>query len=105
MCYRYAQLPELVGHGTLVFNLTTLADIMLGHVDNWNHSAIRELNPTLVDYLPNQPITVVTPIGAPTVMLVFTEALSQASPEFNQTVCCSPHISLFLHSCARDQLD
>jgi hypothetical protein len=98
-------LPELVGHGTLVFNLTTLANIMLGHVDNWNHSAIRELNPTLVDYLPNQPITVVTPIGAPTIMLVFTQALSQASPEFNQIVCCSPHISHFLHSSARGQFD
>jgi hypothetical protein len=78
--------PELVGKGSLLLNLTTVADIMLGLVDNWNHSAIRELNPALAQYLPNAPIIVVTPTGAPTVMLLLTQALSQASESFRDIV-------------------
>lgn len=79
-------MPELVGKEKLLFNLSVVADIMLGIVDNWNHSAIRELNPTLAQYLPDQPIIVVTPTGAPTVMLLMTEALSQASESFRNIV-------------------
>jgi hypothetical protein len=80
------QVPELVGKGKLVFDLPTVADVMLGTVDNWNHSAIRALNPTLAHLLPNQPILVVTPLGAPTVMQLMSEALSGASASFNQLV-------------------
>jgi ABC-type phosphate transport system substrate-binding protein len=80
------QVPELVGKGTLVLDLPTVADVMLGTVDNWNHSAIRTLNPTLAHLLPNQPIKVVTPLGAPTVMQLMSEALSGASAEFNELV-------------------
>jgi ABC-type phosphate transport system substrate-binding protein len=76
-----------LGQGSaLVLNLPTLADIMLGTVDNWNHSAIRELNPSLAAFLPNQSIIVVTPTGDADVMLLFTQALSGASTAFHDTV-------------------
>jgi hypothetical protein len=82
----HKQLPELVGKGKLVFNLSVVADIMLGTVDNWNHSAIRELNPDLAEYLPCEPIIVITPTTSPTVMLLFTQALSEASESFRKIV-------------------
>jgi ABC-type phosphate transport system substrate-binding protein len=69
-----------------VLNLTTLADIMLGTVDNWRHPAILELNPLLAAVLPNNPITVVTPTGDADTMLLFTTALSAVSPQFNASV-------------------
>jgi hypothetical protein len=81
-----SQVPELVGKGTLLLDLQTVANVMLGTVDNWNHSAIRALNPTLAHLLPNQPIMVVTPLGAPTVMQLMSEALSGASAEFKELV-------------------
>jgi hypothetical protein len=91
------QVPELVGKGTLLLDLPTLADVMLGTVDNWNHSAIRALNPTLAHLLPNQPIVVVTPLGSSIAMQSLTEALSGSSAEFKQLVC-SP-FSLYVCVC------
>ena len=56
-----------------MLNLTTLADIMLGTVDTWDHEAIRYLNPTLP--LPSAPITVAIPGLTPLINRV-----SQLSP-------------------------
>lgn len=80
------QLPELLGKGTLVFSANTLADIMLGTVDNWRHNSIVNENPTLAAFLPNQPITVVTPLGDPDTMLFFTKMLSAMNENFRNTV-------------------
>jgi hypothetical protein len=84
------QVPELVGKGTLLLDLSIVADVMLGTVDNWNHSAIRALNPTLAHLLPNQPIMVVTPLGSPIAMQLMTEALSGSNAQFNQLVRAVP---------------
>jgi hypothetical protein len=80
------QIPELVGKGTLLLDLSIVADVMLGTVDNWNHSAIRALNPTLAHLLPNQSIMVITPLGSPIAMRMMTEALSGSSAAFKQLV-------------------
>lgn len=69
-----------------MLDLATVADIMLGTVDNWNHTAIRALNPSLKEHLPNASITVVTPTDDPSTMELFTQALSGASALFNSTV-------------------
>jgi ABC-type phosphate transport system substrate-binding protein len=84
------QVPELVGKGTLVLDLSIVADVMLGTVDNWNHSAIRTLNPTLAHLLPNQPIMVVTPLGSSIAMQLMTESLSGSNAQFNQLVRAVP---------------
>ena len=85
------QIPGLVGKGALVLNLTTLADILLGTVDTWNHAAIRELNPTLASLLPSAPITVTLPGQNPVVMHILTKSLRAASALFDQTVT-QPHL-------------
>jgi ABC-type phosphate transport system substrate-binding protein len=89
--------PELLGKGTVVLNMTTLADIMLGTVDKWNHAAIVALNPDLAAFLPNKPITVVTPTDPDTVLL-FTRALSAVSSEFATAVCSPPHATPRTHA-------
>ena len=48
-----------LGGALLTLNLTVIADIMLGVIDNWQHPTIVQLNPDLV--LPNAPIVVVVP--------------------------------------------
>jgi hypothetical protein len=80
------QIPGLVGKGALVLNLTTLADILLGTVDTWNHAAIRELNPTLASLLPSAPITVALPGQTPLILQVLIKSLRAASALFDQTV-------------------
>jgi len=83
------QVPSIAEKATLVLNLTTLADILLGNVDNWNHSAIRALNPDLLPHLPNATITVVLPVGVTgedIVTLILTEALSAVSTPFRKAV-------------------
>jgi ABC-type phosphate transport system substrate-binding protein len=80
----------VVTRGTLVLNLTTLADIYLGTIDNWNHSAIRELNLDLAGLLPNAPILVfgaaADPRQPPSVEMLLSRALNQASHAFNTQV-------------------
>lgn len=80
------QILGLVGKGVLVLNLTTLADILLGTVDTWNHAAIRELNPMLASLLPSAPITVTLPGQDQVVMCILTKSLWAASALFDQMV-------------------
>jgi hypothetical protein len=99
LTHMQSQLPEVLGKGTLVFNLTTLADIMLGIVDKWDHPAIRELNPALASYLPSQFITAVVPGSTPLILQVFLKSMRDASELFNSTVTNHRHRSLSLVSC------
>lgn len=74
----------------MVLDLPTLADIMLGTVDNWNHTAIRSLNPNIAQVLPNASIIVVTPTNSPSTVQLFTEALSGVSSSFRDQVRRTP---------------
>ncbi|ELR15343.1 uncharacterized protein ACA1_087190, partial [Acanthamoeba castellanii str. Neff] len=73
-------LPELVGQGSLLLNLTVLADILLGTIDTWNDTAIQELNPELGDLLPADPIVILN-YEDDALSVVFA-ALSTVSQEF-----------------------
>jgi len=57
---------------------TTIANIFLGNINNWNDSAIRALNPGLQNVLPNHPITVVHRSEGSGTTFVFTGYLSSA---------------------------
>lgn len=69
-----------------MLDLVTIADIMLGTVDNWNHSTIHQLNPNLASFLPNATITVVSPTNSPAIVELYNEALSAASTAFRNSV-------------------
>jgi ABC-type phosphate transport system substrate-binding protein len=88
------QVPELRTKSSLVLNFTTLAGIYLGTVDRWDHAAIRELNPTLAHLLSGRNITVIVTDQSPKTVRMLTQALSDASPTFNQQVPC--RLSLLL---------
>jgi hypothetical protein len=77
-----SQVPELLNQGTLLLNLTTLADIMLGKVDTWDHPAIRQLNPTLVALLPHQNVTVVLSTSMSSVTSILVQTLGNISKPF-----------------------
>lgn len=89
-------MPELLQYGRpkLVLDLPTLANIMLGLVDNWNHSDIRKLNPGLAPFLPDAEIIIILPEGWPGVISVIAQSLSEANPEFKSIVGTGPNITL-----------
>ncbi len=69
----------------MVLTVKIIADIYLGHITNWNDSAIAQLNPHLKDYLPSQPLLVVYSPGASPFDEILSELLNTI-PEYNQTV-------------------
>ena len=73
-------MPELVGQGSLLLNLTVLADILLGTIDTWNDTAIQELNPDLGELLPADLITILN-YDDDALSVVFA-ALANVSQEF-----------------------
>lgn len=90
----YYQFPVVIGGvvpvinvkgiepGKLVLDGKTLANIYRGEIKNWNDPAIKKLNPTLS--LPDLAITVVVRADASGTTAVFTDYLSQVSPEFKK---------------------
>jgi phosphate transport system substrate-binding protein len=88
-------IPETVGAVVVAYNVlekdgatilptglrldsTTIANIFLGNVVNWNDSAIRSLNPSLASVLPNKAITVVHRSDGSGTTFVFTGYLNSA---------------------------
>jgi ABC-type phosphate transport system substrate-binding protein len=79
--------------------LTTLAEIYLGTIANWNHSAIRSLNPDLASRLPDSPIIVVGSADWHTSASLLAEALNRASYAFSTLVLLHtnhspPHLTI-----------
>jgi hypothetical protein len=83
---RLLQLPEVSHVGSLVLDFATLADVYLGTVDTWNHSAIRQLNPSIAHLLPDINITVVLCDRSSIILNMLTQVLRDASPEFRARV-------------------
>jgi len=79
-------IPSLVGRSPLILNYSIVADIYLGIITMWNDTAILELNPQLVSYIPRQNIQVVVGTGLPMITTMLTMALSAASPAFQSAV-------------------
>lgn len=78
-----------------MLNLTTLAEIYLGTIANWNHSAIRSLNPDLASRLPDSPIVVVGSTDWHTSANLLAEALNRASYAFSVHINHSlPHLTM-----------
>ncbi len=90
------QFPAIIGGVVPVVNLEgitpgqlkmtgeLLADIFLGKVKTWNDPAIVSLNPGVK--LPSDPITVVRRSDGSGTTFLFTDYLSQVSPEWKQKV-------------------
>jgi phosphate transport system substrate-binding protein len=86
-----AHLPIVIGAVVLSYNLklsaplvldgTTVAAIFDGKIRTWNDPAIQTLNPSL--QLPSRPIVVATRSDSSGTTHVFTEYLSQVSPQWN----------------------
>jgi len=75
---------ELVGKDPLVLDGTTLANIFLGKITTWNDAAIAALNPSLT--LPAKPITVVHRSDGSGTTFIFTDYLSNVSPDWKTSV-------------------
>lgn len=73
-----------VAPGKLVLDGTTLADIYLGKIANWNDPAIARLNPGLK--LPDSKITVVHRSDGSGTTFNFSDYLSKVSPEWKSKV-------------------
>jgi phosphate transport system substrate-binding protein len=73
-----------VAPGKLVLDGTTLADIYLGKIANWNDPAIARLNPGLK--LPDAKITVVHRSDGSGTTFNFSDYLSKVSPEWKSKV-------------------
>jgi len=99
----YYQFPVVIGGvvpvvnlkgvepGKLVLDGRTLANIYAGKITNWSDPAIKKLNPTLA--LPDLTITVVVRADASGTTAVFTDYLSQVSPEFKKEIGSAKQIS------------
>lgn len=99
----YYQFPVVIGGvvpvvnlkgvepGKLVLDGKTLANIYAGKITNWSDPAIKKLNPTLA--LPDLTITVVVRADASGTTAVFTDYLSQVSPEFKKEIGSAKQIS------------
>lgn len=99
----YYQFPAVIGGvvpvinlkgiepGKLVLDGKTLANIYRGEIKNWNDPAIKKLNPSLT--LPDLAITVVVRADASGTTAVFTDYLSQVSPEFKKDYGSAKQIS------------
>ncbi|HTY66092.1 MAG TPA: phosphate ABC transporter substrate-binding protein PstS [Alphaproteobacteria bacterium] len=75
---------EGIKSGELVFDGTTLADIYLGKIKNWDDPAIKKLNPNVK--LTHQAIAVVYRSDGSGTTFNFTNYLSKVSPEWKQKV-------------------
>ncbi len=89
------QVPVTLGGEGIAYNLAGIgkglhmtrelvADIYLGKITKWNDPAIRKLNPHVK--LPNQAITVVHRSDGSGTTYIFTDFLSNVSPEWKQKV-------------------
>lgn len=70
--------------GALKLDGTTLADIYLGKISNWNDPAIKAMNPDLT--LPDAPITTVFRSDGSGTTFNFTDYLAKVSPDWKDTV-------------------
>jgi phosphate transport system substrate-binding protein len=75
---------EGVAAGQLRFTGRLLADIYLGKIKNWNDKAIADLNPGIK--LPAEPITVVRRSDGSGTTFLWTDYLSNVSPEWKTKV-------------------
>ena len=75
---------ELQGKAPLVLDGPTLANIFLGKITNWNDPAIAALNSGLA--LPDKPITVIHRSDGSGTTFIFTDYLSNVSPDWKSTV-------------------
>ena len=73
-----------VKSGEMILDGSTLADIYLGKITNWNDPAIKKLNPKL--NLPDLQITVVHRADGSGTTFYFTDYLSKVSPEWKTKV-------------------
>lgn len=99
----YIQFPVVIGGvvpvinlkgiepGKLVLDGKTLADIYRGEIKMWDAPAIARLNKGI--NLPNIPITVVVRADASGTTAVFTDYLSQVSPEFKKDIGANKQVS------------
>ena len=99
----YYQFPVVIGgvvpvinlkgieSGKLVLDGRTLADIYRGDIKMWDAPAIAKLNKGI--NLPNIPITVVVRADASGTTAVFTDYLSQVSPEFKKDIGANKQVS------------
>lgn len=70
--------------GQVVFDGATLAAIYMGKIANWKDPALKKLNPKVS--FPDMPISVVVRADGSGTTAVFTDYLSQVSPEFKSAV-------------------
>jgi phosphate transport system substrate-binding protein len=70
---------------------TTLADIFLGNIKNWNDPRIRKLNPKIA--LPDRAIIPVHRSDDSGATYLFTRYLAQSNSRFNHTVGTGTHVS------------
>lgn len=75
---------ELKDAAPLVLDGTTVANIFLGHITKWNDPAIAALNPGVS--LPDKAITVVHRSDGSGTTFIFTDFLSNVSPEWKSSV-------------------
>jgi phosphate transport system substrate-binding protein len=99
----YYQFPVVIGGvvpvvnlkgieaGKLVLDGKTLADIYRGNIKMWDSPAIAKLNKGI--NLPNLSITVVVRADASGTNAVFTDYLSQVSPEFKRDIGAGKQVS------------
>lgn len=73
-----------VNPGDIVLDGTTLADIFLGKIANWNDAAIKKLNPSV--NLPDQAIAVVHRSDGSGTTFILTNYLSKVSTEWKDRV-------------------
>jgi phosphate transport system substrate-binding protein len=95
------QFPTTLGVESITYNLsgvsklqldgTTLANIYLKHITNWNDPALMALNPGVS--LPNMPITVVHRSDGSGTTYIFTDYLAKQSAEWKSTVGVSKSVS------------
>ena len=99
----YYQFPVVIGGvvpvinikgiepGKLILDGKTLANIYASKITNWSDPAIKKLNPKLD--LPDLKITVVVRADASGTTAVFTDYLSQVSPEFKKEIGSAKQVS------------
>lgn len=76
--------------GQVIFDGQTLASIYMGKITSWKDPAIKKLNPKVS--FPDMPISVVVRADGSGTTAVFTDYLSQVSPEFKSTVGTSKQV-------------
>ncbi len=103
---RILQLPVILGAVAVVYNIPELpegtnlklsgeviAEIYMGEIRYWDDTRIKELNPTISEYLPHKEIMVVHRSDASGTTQIFTTFLYKASPEKWQTSLVGKTIS------------